>query len=273
MSNNPQKYKIKALALLGTLLFHGGILLILLLTVMYPAVPSDLAEKADDADSDAAEILFGDEYVQVGDLDILAADNTANNPAANETQPAPEDNASADGFTDHGPQGDEPSNISSKQPSPSTVTPRVTDNPGSKKDNDTKKPSQPAQQGGSRINSDYVNFGDRSDNAPSGNAGSPSGNADHGATSGQPGFNVPGRTAQHWGKPSSNYTGTIVVNVVVNKSGRVTSASVDRAKSTGRAASDGATRESCLQAARASQFSVLTDGSSGTSGTITYRFH
>ena len=103
-----------------------------------------------------------------------------------------------------------------------------------------------------------------------GKAGSTNGNSSTGALSGTPGFNLKGRTMDSWSKPQPGPLGTITVKVSVNRQGQVTEASYQ--SGTGAAAANASTRQNCVNAARASRFSVDNDAPAIQTGTITYRF-
>ena len=107
-------------------------------------------------------------------------------------------------------------------------------------------------------------------NNGAGSAGSPNGNATVGAVSGSPGFNLKGRTLADWHRPASAPLGTITIRVSVNRQGKVTSASY--LSGTGAAAASQSARQSCIAAARQSQFSVDEDAPASQTGTITYNF-
>lgn len=269
MESKPDKRQ-RLLALAGTLLFHAAIVAVLLLTWLFPAVPTALAHET--AEPEDGEILLGSEYVIAGDVDVLSDDASANTPATSVTR---QDDAGRDGvdLSDAGEQGEASPTLTSKVPSPAKAPLKpVPEKPGSKNKNasDAKARDKAAADAAERV-SKRTNFS-RDDNnaAPKGNTGSPDGNADHGASAGTPGFYLAGRTMASWSKPSATATGTIVINVKVDREGHVTSATYG--KGSGPVASSAAARNSCLAAARASRFSVSEDAPAQQSGTITYRF-
>ncbi|MBQ4292191.1 MAG: energy transducer TonB [Muribaculaceae bacterium] len=114
-----------------------------------------------------------------------------------------------------------------------------------------------------------VKFNNSGSGSGSGTAGSPNGNASHGASSGTPGHNLSGRSFISAGKPSSTKTGEIRINIAVNSEGHVTRATY--ASGSGPAASDASVRESCRRAALQSRFTALA-GAAEQTGTITWRF-
>ena len=120
----------------------------------------------------------------------------------------------------------------------------------------------------SRRIADRVTFGNGS--SQSTRNGQTNGNADHGALSGAPGTDLAGRTLASWTKPAATATGSITVEVRVDRRGRVTSARYVRG--TGSVAGNKAARRSCEQAALHSAFSVSDDAPASQRGTITYHF-
>lgn len=85
-----------------------------------------------------------------------------------------------------------------------------------------------------------------------------------------PGFDLHGRTLASWSKPSGTATGKIVVQVHVDRRGRVTKA--EYVSGSGAIAGNMAARRSCEQAAMKSAFSVAENAPVDQVGHITYRF-
>lgn len=115
------------------------------------------------------------------------------------------------------------------------------------------------------------NKGSSGNGSGDGSQGSPTGNANFGATSGVGGTGTAGyagnRALKYLAKPAYNDAtseGTIVVEIVVNEAGKVTSAIV-KSNTTNSAA----LRNAALTAARQSTF---TAGTALDNGTITYKF-
>lgn len=81
------------------------------------------------------------------------------------------------------------------------------------------------------------------------------------------GGQLSGRTVAKWAYPKSPVTGRIVVSVTVDSTGKVTSARYKSGSGAANASSE--VRNSCVQAAMRSRFSVV-EGSRPQSGTITY---
>ena len=105
-----------------------------------------------------------------------------------------------------------------------------------------------------------------------GNQGSPFGNSDHGANEGVGGygsFNLNGRSIGAGGLPRPAYTiqeeGRIVINITVNPNGNVIFAEIGR----GTNIDNASMRKSALNAARKAKFNSIS-GANNQSGTITY---
>ena len=105
-----------------------------------------------------------------------------------------------------------------------------------------------------------------------GNQGSPFGNSDHGANEGVGGygsFNLNGRSIGAGGLPRPAYTiqeeGRIVINITVNPKGNVVYAEIGR----GTNIDNASMRKSALSAAKKAKFNSIS-GANNQSGTITY---
>ncbi len=266
MSRNTER-KYRLIALGGTLAFHAALLALLLLVWLAP--PRMTALAASTAEDDDPEILLGSEYVMAGDVDVIS-DEPLNDPATTVTA---EGDGSREGvdLQDHGPEGETAPTVTSKQPSPAKATERPRDRSGAapSRPNDKKAADKAAQESAERVAA-RTNFGTKSSDKATGNTGSPDGTSNQVSTAGVEGYNVSGRTLASFKQPTGHATGKIVVKVTVNRQGKVTSAAVT--SGSGPVYSDQAARSSCEAAARASRFSVATDGPATQTGTITYRF-
>ena len=107
-----------------------------------------------------------------------------------------------------------------------------------------------------------------------GNQGSPFGNSDHGANEGVGGygsFNLNGRSIGAGGLPRPAYTiqeeGRIVINITVNPKGDVIFAEIGK----GTNIDNASMRKSALEAARKAKFNSIS-GANNQSGTITYLY-
>lgn len=258
-------------ALAGTLLFHALILLVLLLTWLYPSTP--IWSPQPKADTDSAEILLGSEYVKIGDVDVLADDASANAPATSSSEQSDAPALPGHETVSQGPEGDVAPTVATARPSEAkaTVRPRP-EKPGTSKPSADAIAKERAAQEAEAKRNNRTNFSrDKNTDTPKGNTGSPDGNADHGASAGTPGYYLAGRTLASWSKPTGAAVGTITINVTVDRQGRVIRATYG--KGSGAIASSSEARQSCIQAALSSQFSVAPDDAPETQkGTITYRF-
>lgn len=255
----------RLIALFATIAFHVAVVVILL--TLYLRYPGEADEMRTWPPVDSSEVLFGGEYVMIGDRPEIAESTGAPAPAEAEAQetPAPEAEALEDA-------GEPAPVISSEQPSPAKVEKK----PAPEKTGPTKAELEAAakakrEQETRKAIAGKVKFGQKgTGGSGAGNAGSPDGNSTVGAVSGSPGFNLKGRTLAEWHRPASAPLGTITVRVTVNRQGKVTSASY--LSGTGAAAASTSARQSCVSAAKMSQFSVDNDAPASQTGTITYNF-
>lgn len=239
--------KSRRIALAGTITVHAIVLAVLCFTVL----------RHQPKEEDRNEILFGGEYVMIGDNTLL---NTGDKTSPNEPATAPESDIS-------------PATITSEQESPMKI------NDADKADNEQPSQEEIARQeeekkrkeAAERINN-RVKF-NNSDNSGSGagNQGSTDGNTTTGAQNGTPGYNLKGRTAEKWGTPKSrSLSGKITIRVRVNRQGEVTSA--EYAGGEGPAAANGPMRQCCIRASLESHFSIDMNAPTEQTGTITWRF-
>lgn len=250
-------------ALAGTVIFHAAVV-IALLTIFLRYNPAEQATR-EWPPVDSSEILFGGEYVMLGDDPASDAPSAEPAPAEPvETTPEP---AKAEAATPA---------MSTDRPSPAKVV-----NKPAKTDPDARAAEQARERAEAEARRQQQQREATSRAAGSrvagafngkGGAGSPNGNSSKGVTAGQPGTDLKGRTLAHWTRPSSTEAGIITVNVVVNKQGAVTSASYNPGRSKGAAAANTAARASCLAAARQCRFSVALDGPATQRGTISFHF-
>lgn len=267
------KDKRRLYALLGTVLLHGAVLVVLL-TVFLRYVPSAETEEKTWPPVDSAEILFGGEYVVMGDPRLTdPGDAAPAEAAAAEPSESPEPPAAA-----------EPP-VSTDRPSPAKVEKNPT-NTGKKiaqthtasDDAEARRAAEEKKKAEERRRQDAASAAANSRvsgafSGSKGGGGQPNGNAQTGKMTGDVGANVRGRTLAKWSSATSTSTGTITVDVVVNRQGAVTSASYNPGKSKGAAAANTAARQSCISAAKKCRFSVATDGPDSQRGTISFRFH
>lgn len=260
----PSSNKSRLAGLIGTVIFHV-VVLIVLLTIFVRYNPAEEATR-EWPPADSSQILFGGEYVMVGDIPDPSASVAEPAPEAT-PEPAPEPPVPAEPTTPA---------ISTTRPSPSKVVKndqaaeraRAADRAREQKEIDEKNRRQQQQQQQRQAATNRVSGAF----AGKGSQGSPNGNSTRGVTAGQPGTDLKGRTLAHWTRPSSTEAGTITVNVVVNASGAVTSATYNPGRSKGGAAASASARASCIAAARQCRFSVATDGTTTQRGTISFHF-
>lgn len=219
---------------------------------------------------DSAELLFEGEYVKLGDVARPVAQETPATERRNNTEQAHESHDRADA----GPAGEQPTPpITSERESPMKVEPKPKpEKAGPTKEEIARREAEKKRKEEAGRISKRVNFGASKSTGKSGEgtSGSPNGNADHGALSGAPGTSLSGRTLESWSKPTGRATGKIVIAVRVNRQGHVVGASYR--SGSGAVASLTAARQSCVQAALKSRFSVSLDAPAEQTGTITYNF-
>lgn len=247
-SNNSRRI----VAAVATLLLHGLLLMVLMSMFLSPSGSSDVTRQWPPADS--SEILFGGEYVMIGDTHEDAAEADGETPQNAEVTPQE--------------PAQEPLLTQQTTPAPEAVTTTVT--PKEKKAPDAPaKPVGPAADKSRRETaaniSNRVKFG-----TAKGTTGSPDGNAATGAVSGIAASGLGNRSALELPRPARSPMGKIVVSVKVNRDGRVTSAVFLNGE--GAAAADAATRQRCVDAARRAKFTPSADAPVSQVGTLTYTF-
>ena len=262
------------LAIIVTLLFHVLLVLILVtshLTYTWPPKDAIELEKLPQE-----EIMFGGEFVQLGNVEAPASQDLAQTSPAEAPAKADEPKVEGHDLKDAGEAQDKPKQVvTTKQESPMKVQkkeePKKTEPKGTTKSEQTEADKTKAQQEAQRKQiASRMKFGS-TNGSGSGQTGSPNGNSDSGARSGKPGIGgLGGYTLDHWSRPTSSVEGTIIISVKVNARGNVTSASY--AGGSGSAAANIAARNSCIAAAKASTFSMPKNTTTDAVGTITYRF-
>ncbi len=268
MSDSSQNRRNRLTALIATVLFHALVVVALLtLCLRYPGREDN---ERTWPPVDSSEVLFGGEYVMIGDRPEIAENSGEAAPAEAEAEevPAPE----AEALENAGEPAEPSPVVSTERPSPAKVEKK----PAPAKSGPTKAEIEAAEKARRERETrnaiaGKVKFGQKgTGGSGKGNAGSPDGNSTVGAVSGSPGFNLKGRSLADWHSPAAGPLGTITVRVTVNRQGKVTSASYF--SGTGAAAANQATRQNCVNAARMSQFSVDNDAPASQTGTITYNF-
>lgn len=238
--------KSRGIALAGTIIVHAIILIVLCTTVLSHQPKEKILN----------EILFGGEYVILEDNTLRGSDYETY-----PTEPAtsPENNTVPETITSEQESPmkiNEAEQAENKQPSHDEIA----------RQEEEKKRKEAAE----RINN-RVKFNDRENGSKSGDSDTTNGNSTTGASSGTPGYNLKGRTAERWGTPKSrSLSGKITIRVRVNRQGKVTSA--EYAGGEGPAAANESIRQSCIGASLESRFSIDMDAPTEQSGTITWRF-
>lgn len=268
-----QQYKDRLVAGVGT-----AILMVLL--AVWIAVVNLTVNLADIEERkwppvDSAEIVFGGEFVKLGDIPQPMPDNSAKAaPSASTPEPAHD---GTDRFDAGAPSKVAPDPIVSDRPSPMKVEkkPETPEKKGPSKEElaaerERIKRQQEQEEQSQKISSGIKNSFNRTGKPSEGTSGSPNGNSDSGVLGGTPGFNLNGRTAEVWGAARSSLAGSITIRVRVDRQGRVVGASY--IGGSGPAAANSQVRNSCLSAARGSRFSVDLDAAAEQVGTITWTF-
>lgn len=233
MENNRRH---RAIAAAATLLFHALLIAALVAGVLRYSSEHDQPEWPP---ADSSEILFGGEFVMVGDQGAAEAE------AAAETA----DVSDVTDVTDvAAPSGD------IKVP---------------KAPKDLKDPKAEAEKAEKAEKAeaikDRVSFG-----KGKGKAGQPDGNSADGAVSGIAASGLGNRKAVSLPSPEKGPMGKIVVKITVDRNGNVTSAAYLSGVAPANASASA--RRSCVEAARRSRFSADPDAPASQTGTITYTY-
>lgn len=266
--NNPSDStrRDRAVAAIATVLIAVCVLLLLLTAGLHFSPVADRVWPP----VDSSELLFDGEYVKLGDVPRPVAQEVPASERRNNTEATPETHDR----TDAGPAGEEPTPlVSSERESAMKTEPKPKpEKPGPTKEEIERREAEKRRKEEAGRISKRVNFGASKSkgNSGEGTPGSPNGNTDHGALSGAPGTSLSGRTLESWSKPTGRATGRIVISVRVNRQGHVVSASYR--SGSGAVASLTAARQSCVQAALKSRFSVSLEAPAEQTGTITYNF-
>lgn len=265
--------KNNIIALVATIVIHIAILLILVFSALHYTWPPEDKILAEQMPQE--EIMFGGEFVQLGNVQEPAADDMQKASPAEATEKADEPKVPGKELNNAGEAQERPKEVvTQKAESPMKVKkekePKQKPKGATKSEKAEQDKVKAEQEAERKKISNRVKFGSASGSG-SGKAGSPNGNSASGAMSGKPGIGgLGGYTLENWGRPSSHLEGTITIQVKVNARGNVVQASY--AGGTGAAAGSQAARSSCIAAARQSSFSVPKNTTIDAVGTITYRF-
>ncbi len=271
--------KSKIAALLLTLLWLVGTVLVMLYTHLhyeYPPKGAELAQLKQDT------IMFGGEFVELGNLPDLSQNEQMelDTPTPTEQQSEQPD-VEGDDLDDAGEPAPKPEPkpvVAAKQESPMKVKekpkeeqPKKTGPAKSTKPEAKQEQVKRGKETTTPKNDRVKDAFGKSTGTTNSKTGSPAGNANTGERSGQPGISgLVGYTAEYWGRPHSKWTGKVNVQVRVNPRGKVIEAHA--VSGSGEAWAHPEVRRSCEQAARESAFSVPKNRTSEGIGTITWRF-
>ncbi|MBD5266614.1 MAG: hypothetical protein HDS41_00270 [Bacteroides sp.] len=250
-----------------------ALLLLLGLTMLYYRVDPTLLEDRTWPPVDSSEIVFGGEFVRLGDMPLPSSQD--------DSSPAPEmapEETAVDGvdLADAGSaelaaqplvssEAESPMKVE-KKPEPEKAGPTAEEIAEQQRIKQQKEEAEKQARIKNKMKSGFS-----SSNKGEGTPGSPNGNSSTGALSGAPGHTLKGRTAQSWGRPKSTVSGTVQVKVRVNRQGYVVG-TPEVVGGTPPAASNSAVRQSCVEASRNSRFSVSLDAPAEQVGIITWKF-
>ncbi len=255
--------KNKASAIVATVVFHFAIIAILLwVTLSYAGVPKKVWPP-----EDTSEILLEDEYVEI--LTPKPKLKPVKDPAkAVESQPAPIPDAQD--REDAGEAAPEvPVLQTTPKESPVKVKPQPTPEKVGPSKEELEAQAKAKREAEAKENiQNRVNFNKQSGQGS--NDGKGSGKDAVTSSGKKPGFNLKGRSLENWTSPRATLTGSIVIEVRVDREGKVIKAQYH--SGSGAVAADESARRSCIAAARASSFSVDLNARAEQTGTITYRF-
>lgn len=240
MENNRRH---RAIAAAATLLFHALLIAALVGGVLRYSSEQDRPEWPP---ADSSEILFGGEFVMVGDQGAAEAEAAAE--AAAETA----DVSDVTDVTDVA------------APSGNIKVPKALKVPKDPKAEKAEAEKAEKAEKAEAIK-DRVSFG-----KGKGKAGQPDGNSADGAVSGIAASGLGNRKAVSLPSPAKGPMGKIVVKITVDRNGNVTSAAYLSGVAPANASASA--RRSCVEAARRSRFSADPDAPASQTGTITYTY-
>lgn len=236
MENNRRH---RAIAAAATLLFHALLIAALVAGVLRYSSEQDQPEWPP---ADSSEILFGGEFVMVGDQGASEAE------AAAETETAE--------------AVEEPANDIKVLKVPKA--PKDLKVPKAEKAEKAEAEKAEKAEKAEAIKN-RVSFG-----KGKGKAGQPDGNSADGAVSGIAASGLGNRKAVSLPSPAKGPMGKIVVKITVDRNGNVTSAAYLSGVAPANASASA--RRSCVEAARRSRFSADPDAPASQTGTITYTY-
>jgi outer membrane biosynthesis protein TonB len=262
--------KNRMISLIATLIFHVVVVVALIFSFLhyqYPPKDADQFQMTQPQDT----ILFGGQYVMLGNVQQPAEQNMSNTEPAKTEQDKAETQEGED-MKDAGDAGvDTRPNVQSKQESPMKVKEKKVDKQVKTGPSKADLARQEREKAARAATDKKVKnaFGGKSNGNGGGKQGSPNGNSSRGVLSGTPGVSgLVGYTLASWGRPHSTVDGTVKVRVRVNARGHVIEAHY--AGGSGAAAANASTRASCEAAARQSAFSVPKNTTTEAVGYIIY---
>ena len=262
--------KSRIIAFISAITIH---VLILLIT-FFVAIEHTSAEM-DDAEwppRDSSEILFGGEYVMLGDMAQPEDESNQELPAPSNEEV---ETVEADDLSNAGPQAQSSQVVTSTQESSMKVESKPETPPGSTKEElEAAEKARIEKEKQEQIKNQMANvFASKSKNTDAngkGKAGQADGNSETGAISGAPGDSVSGRTLEYWVKTSSTKTGSVVVTVKVAPDGTVKSPKATGGS--GAAYADLDIRSRCEQDSKKCRFPVAKDETREQPATIIWNF-
>lgn len=251
----------------------SAVLILLLLGLMFGRFAVDLTQDQKWPPVDSSEIVFGGEFVKMGDLPTPAEDNDAEMLPQSSAEEATHDGTDMDNQGEAVPEDPNKVTLDQESPAKEEKKPELEKAGPTKEElaelERIKREKAQADQR-KKISNSIKNRFNKSSAKAKGKSGSTNGNSDKGVVSGTPGYSLKGRTPEGWGYPSSTFDGTITIRVKVNRQGYVTEATYS--SGTGVAAAQQSVRRSCIAAAKQSRFSVDLDAPVEQVGTITWTF-
>lgn len=263
MNTSGSNKKDKLVALMSTVGIHALLLLTFCLSFLtWP--PLDSEGNPVEEEEDDSEILFVNDYVNLGDM--ITPEKPADAPLADASGTELQN---GNDLIDEGTAGTPPEIVTSERPSPK-VQPKkeAPKKPGPTKEQLEAEAKAKREAAAKEKIAKQMAFAGKGKGE--GISGTESGNAVSGTSDGSPSHTLTGRTVLSYGANRSGKSGSIQVAITVNAKGNVTSASY--AGGSGPAAGDSEIRSRTVTAARNTKFSPLPEGSRDQKGTLTWRF-
>ncbi|MBP5497810.1 MAG: hypothetical protein J6X81_00355 [Muribaculaceae bacterium] len=274
--NGNSRNEYRFLALLATLIVAAAVLFVLLTNHLHYQFPPE--DQKDLALLEQDSIMFGGEYVMLGTSPESTGEATDVEEPEQVEDVKPEPDIAGEDLRDAGEPAKQPKPVvTAKEESPMKVKekPKEKEKPvktGPATDENTVEKQEKVKRGVDAATENKVKnaFG-KSSGTGNGKQGSPNGNNNTGALNGKPGIGgLDGYTLEYWGRPHSQWTGTVVVRVRVDTRGKIVEATC--VGGTGGAYSHPSVRRYCEQETLKSRFSVPKSTTTEGIGTVTWRF-